>query len=126
MWSARGAIVGARSLAVAVQFGGLGGLLTACSSGSTGAPAKGGCTHEIAPSADDQTALQTLFIEAEAGSSICLAEGTYRFKTELSIAKNGIHLRGAGAGKTIFDFSQQDLGGNGMQLTGDDITLEGI
>ena len=41
-----------------------------------------GCDYALAPSDDDQTAVQTLFIEANAGSTICLAEGTYHFKKQ--------------------------------------------
>lgn len=97
----------------------------ACTS-STPQTATSDCTHQLAPGADDQTAVQTLFIDAAEGSTICLAAGTYHFKTELSITKSDITVRGAGADKTVFDFSGQDLGANGWQITGDRLTIEGL
>jgi parallel beta-helix repeat protein len=81
------------------------------------------CTTLLEPSADDQTVVQTALIEAAEGSTACFDAGTWHFSTEVSLSVDGVTLRGAGAAATIFDFSAQDVGGNGMAITGDGVTM---
>lgn len=83
----------------------------------------GGC---IAPSADDQTTVQTALIEAASGDTICLAAGTFSFHTELSLAVDGVTLQGAGSEQTILDFNEQDVGANGIVITSDDVILRDL
>jgi parallel beta-helix repeat protein len=84
-----------------------------------------GCDAYIAaPSDDDQAALQGALIDAADGSTVCIGEGTFHFNTEVTITKTGLTLRGAGADKTALDFAEQDLGANGILITGDDVVLE--
>ena len=83
------------------------------------------CAVTLAPSDDDQTNVQTAFIQAAAGSMICFADGTYRFTDELSLTVPGITLRGVGDA-VIFDFAEQQAGGNGLNVTGDDFTVENL
>ena len=40
----------------------------------------------VAPSSDDQTALQTALIEAKDGNVLCVLAGTYHFTSELCSA----------------------------------------
>jgi parallel beta-helix repeat protein len=78
----------------------------------------------VAPSADDQTAVQSALIMAKEGDVVCLKPGTYKFTTELDIAQKMLTLRGVGPDKTTLDFSGQTVGGNGMQITSDGVTVE--
>ncbi len=83
-----------------------------------------GCDAYIEPSDDDQVALQGALIDAEDGAVVCLGEGTFTFNTEVTITGTAITLRGAGPDTTSLDFSMQDLGANGILITGDDVILE--
>jgi parallel beta-helix repeat protein len=83
-----------------------------------------GCDYLVGPSDDAQDELQTQLIEAEENSTVCIDEGTYSFTTEISSSVNGLTIRGMGSDKTILDFSTQDVGGNGLHVTGDNVTLE--
>jgi parallel beta-helix repeat protein len=83
-----------------------------------------GCDHFAEPSDDDQTVVQTLLIEAGAGETVCLSAGTFRFTGEVSISVDGLTVQGAGFDETILDFSAQDLGANGVYVSGDGVTLE--
>ena len=100
--------------------------------GEGGAAAEGGsdvmlpdgCDYFVTHSDDVQDILQTQLIEAEENSTVCVDEGTYVFTTEISSSVNGLTLRGAGSDRTVFDFATQDLGGNGLHITGDNVVLE--
>lgn len=81
------------------------------------------CTTLLAPSGDDPTVVQTALIEAAAGDELCFDAGTWRFTTELSLSVDGVTLRGAGADATVWDFSAQDVGANGLAVTGDGVTM---
>ena len=71
-----------------------------------------------------ETLVQTTLIEAPDDSIVCLQEGAFAFRGELSIAHDGLTLRGAGKEATILDFGEQDLGGNGIQISSDRVTIE--
>ena len=84
------------------------------------------CTVHLAPSADDQTAVQTALIEASPGSVLCFDDGVYRFTDELSLTVPGVTLRGTGD-RAVWDFSGQSVGGsggNGLSVTADDFVIE--
>lgn len=83
-----------------------------------------GCDYFVTMSEDVQDVLQTQLIEAAENSTVCVDEGIYSFTTEISSSVDGLTLRGAGADKTIFDFANQDLGGNGLHITGNNLVLE--
>lgn len=101
-------------------------LAAACLLGCATADPDADCTIKLEPGSDDQTSVQTNFIDARPGSTICLGAGRFSFETELSISLADITVRGAGKGKTILDFSRQDLGSNGLALTGDRITIQDL
>ncbi len=85
-----------------------------------------GCDALVEPGDDDQTTLQGALLDAPDGSTVCLAAGTYRMTTELSISGDGVTLRGASRDTTILDFSTQDLGSNGVKISGDDVTITAL
>jgi parallel beta-helix repeat protein len=81
-------------------------------------------TVTFAPGPDIQTVVQEAFILSEPGTVFVFAEGTYSFTMQLSIDLDEVTVRGAGMDKTIFDFSTQDMGSEGIFVTGDGVTLE--
>lgn len=81
------------------------------------------CTTLLAPGADDQTTVQTALIEAADGDILCLDAGTWSFTTELSLSVDNVTIRGAG-GATVLDFTAQDVGGNGLTITGNGVTMK--
>ncbi len=83
-----------------------------------------GCDAYAEPSDDDNETVQTLLIEAMPDSTVCLGEGTFRFQTELSLSVDNVTIKGAGASSTILDFSAQDVGANGVLISGDGTTME--
>ena len=85
-----------------------------------------GCQAYVEPGPDSHERLQTHLIEAAEGDVVCLAAGTFNFKTELSISVDAITLKGAGREETILDFKDQDLGANGIHVTSDGVTVEGF
>lgn len=107
--------------AAATEGGSSGGATEPTGGATTGVPA--GCDAYVTPSADDQAALQGALIEAAEGATVCMAEGTYMLNSEVSISANKLTLKGAGRDKTILDFSAQDLGANGIKVSGDGVTM---
>ena len=87
------------------------------------------CAQSIMPSgeADDQAALRVALIsDAVAGDVVCLGPGEFSFFSELAVATSGVTLRGAGMDDTILDFSMQDVGANGVLITGDSVTMRDL
>jgi parallel beta-helix repeat protein len=80
----------------------------------------------IAPGADVEAAIQTAFIEAQAGDTVCLEAGTFTILGELDLDADGVTVRGAGPDATILDYTDQDTGAQGMLIRGDDVTVEGL
>lgn len=105
---------------------------TGCDGGGDGTGGSGGgtttapsdCAKTVSPGDDDQATVQAALIEANDGDVICFAEGTFKFKTELSLTVKNVTLRGAGQDKTTWDFSAQDLGANGLLIKSDGVTVE--
>jgi parallel beta-helix repeat protein len=85
-----------------------------------------GCDAHVEPSDNDGEMVQTALIEAEEGTTVCLAEGTFTFQTEISLSVNGVTIRGAGIDQTILDFTNQDVGGNGVLISSNGTTVEDL
>lgn len=96
------------------------------SGGTTGAEIPADCDAYVTPGDDDQTALQGALLDAADGDTVCLAAGTFALNGEVSISANALTLKGAGRDATILDFSAQDLGANGVKITGDGVTVTGF
>ncbi len=72
----------------------------------------------ISPSGDDQTTLQTALIEAIDGDVVELGSGTFRLTDVLEVSgKTDVTIRGQGMDATTLDFSGQEVGGAGLDLT---------
>jgi parallel beta-helix repeat protein len=95
------------------------------SSDDVDVPLPEGCDRTLFPAeGDDTTALQTAFIEVGEGETLCLAPGRYEVSSELSLAVNNVTLRGSGMDYSVLDFTGQTVGGNGVKITSDGVTLE--
>lgn len=76
-----------------------------------------GCDHFVEPSGDDQSAIQTAFVEARDGETVCLAAGTFTLTDPVSVSGlSDFTLRGDGRDSTILDFSGQETGGDAVLM----------
>ncbi|MBZ5714719.1 parallel beta-helix domain-containing protein [Nannocystis pusilla] len=91
---------------------------------TTGEEMPADCDAFVSPSDDDVAALQGALLDAADGDIVCMAEGLFELNTEISISANNLTLRGAGREQTILDFSTQDLGANGIKISGDGVTVQ--
>jgi parallel beta-helix repeat protein len=80
-------------------------------------------TIDVAAGADAQTRLQEALILAEPGDVIALGEGRFTLTDGLSLAVDRVTVRGAGANRTILDFTGQLGAGEGLLVTSDDVVL---
>jgi parallel beta-helix repeat protein len=83
-------------------------------------------TVRVKPGPDAGTRLQTALIEAKPGDKVQLAAGVYRLTTGLSLDVNGVTVEGAGAGRTILDFSAQEGAGEGLLITSSNVWVTGL
>jgi parallel beta-helix repeat protein len=109
--------------------GGLLLLLAACQQPATEpATPAGPKVTVIEPGADLQERAQTALLTAQPGDTIEFAEGTFELAGTLSLDVDDVTVRGRGIDKTILDFSGQEAGtgGEGMTVTSDGFTIEGL
>jgi len=83
-----------------------------------------GCDLLVEPGEGARAALQTAFIEVATGGTVCLSAGTFELDTEVTLAASGVTVQGATEATTVLDFATQDVGANGLQVTGDGVTLQ--
>ena len=67
--------------------------------------------------------LQGALIEANPGETIVMPEGVFNFTDGLSLDVDGVHLKGAGEGKTVLNFAGQTGSGEGLLVTSDNVIL---
>ncbi len=91
--------------------------LAAC--GKKEAPATG-----ATPPASYQDELMTMLLDAKPGDVIELPEGKFSFDRSLSLAVDGVTLRGKGLDKTVLSFKDQVAGAEGLIVTANDFTAE--
>lgn len=80
----------------------------------------------IQPGPDAETEAQEALILAEPGQVVAFAAGTFAFQSGLSLTVDRVTIRGAGAGKTVLDFTQQDAGSEGLLVTSHGVLVEGL
>ena len=78
---------------------------------------------ELAAGEDLPARLQAALIEAKTGETIMMPEGTYALSDGLSLDVDGVHLKGAGQGKTVLNFAGQTGAGEGLLVTSDNVIL---
>ncbi|MEN7341436.1 MAG: parallel beta-helix domain-containing protein [Pseudomonadota bacterium] len=90
--------------------------LTGCSSDED--------TSTAAVDTSYQETLQLQLLDATPGSVINIPEGVFLFDRSLSLAVDGVTIRGAGMDKTILSFKGQVAGAEGLLVTANDFTIE--
>ncbi len=83
------------------------------------APAAG-----VAATSDYQETLMAALLDAKPGDVIELPEGTFSFDRSLSLAVDGVTIRGKGMEKTVLSFKGQVAGAEGLLVTASDFTAE--
>jgi len=100
------------------------GVLIAALSGCNSAPATDAQGFVIDPGFEKK--LQAQLLDAKPGDVIAIPAGKYALSRSLSLAVDGVTVRGAGMDKTILSFARQVSGAEGMLVTGNDFTLEDL
>ncbi|MFN0024903.1 MAG: parallel beta-helix domain-containing protein [Parvularculaceae bacterium] len=95
--------------------------LTLASCGKQEAPAAPGVA---AGPADYPAQLMAQLLDAKPGDVIELPEGKFSFDRSLSLAVDGVTIRGKGLDKTILSFKDQVAGAEGLLVTANDFTAE--
>jgi len=75
------------------------------------------CTTTVAPRGSAEastTALEEAFITSDEGAVICMTDGEYMVKRELTLTKNDIEIRGQSRADTVLNFEVQEDGANGI------------
>jgi parallel beta-helix repeat protein len=80
-------------------------------------------TIEVAAGPEAQTRLQEALIAAQPGDIVQIGEGRFQLSDGLSLDAANVIVRGAGMEATVLDFSGQQGAGEGLLVTGDDVTL---
>ena len=83
-------------------------------------------TYVIAPSATVQFELQARLIEAVPGDTIQLEAGRYVLQRQLDVVADNITILGRGADQTVLTFKDQPTSGQGLEVTGNNFTLENL
>jgi parallel beta-helix repeat protein len=77
----------------------------------------------IVSAADGQAKLQEALIVAEPGDTVSLGAGRFSLTDGLSLDVANVTVKGAGADRTILDFSGQLGSGEGLLITADNVVL---
>lgn len=81
---------------------------------------------EIVADVDFQELFQTQLLDAKPGDVITVPEGVFSFNRGLSLAVDGVTIRGAGIDKSILSFKDQVAGAEGLLVTASDFVLEDL
>ncbi len=74
----------------------------------------------------DASNLQERLLDAQPGDVIEIPAGTHEFDRSLSLAVDGVTIRGAGMDDTVLSFAGQVTGAEGLLVTASDFTIEDI
>ncbi|MEC9071608.1 MAG: hypothetical protein VX938_04475, partial [Myxococcota bacterium] len=85
---------------------------------------EGACHHILAGDADGLQERTNLLVD---GETLVLAEGTWNLDNQVTIrGASGIRIVGQGMDLTTLSFADQAVQGNGVDVVGDDFTLENL
>jgi parallel beta-helix repeat protein len=73
-----------------------------------------------------QETLMTALLDAKPGDVIEIPEGKFSFDRSLSLAVDGVTIRGKGMDKSILSFRNQIAGAEGLLVTANDFTIEDL
>lgn len=85
-----------------------------------------GCDFFVEPGEMAQEQLITALVDVAPDQTVCLGAGEFSFTRQLTVTEDSVTIRGEGAEATILDFSEQQSGGNGILIEGDNNLVEGI
>jgi len=100
--------------------------LGACSESETASVSAGVANAAEAPDTNYESELQNQLIAAQPGDVIEIPAGRHTFRRGLSLAVDGVTIRGAGMDETILDFKGQLVGAEGLLVTGSDFVIEDL
>ncbi len=80
----------------------------------------------VAPGENAQERLQEALILVPEGGTVRLAPGRYELTAGLSLDVSGVTVEGAGMDRTILSFAHQEVGGEGLLITSNDVTLKDL
>ncbi len=104
---------------------GLAVLAALVTAGGAGA-APAGRVLLVAPGPHAGERAQEALIDAKPGDTVRFAAGTFAFTTGLSLDVPGVTVEGAGAGRTILDFSGQEGAGEGLMITSSRVLVRNL
>ena len=96
---------------------------------AAGALALAACGEKADEEAADfsyQETLQTRLLDARPGEVIEIPAGTFHFDRSLSLAVDGVTIRGQGMDKTVLSFKNQIAGAEGLLVTASDFVIEDL
>ena len=76
------------------------------------------------PAGTPEATIQKAFVTAKEGTTFRFAAGTFSFTNQLSLAANGVTVRGAGIDQTVLDFKGQTAGSEGLFVTGNGFSTD--
>lgn len=85
-----------------------------------------GCLLAACTPINEEERLRLAFETAEPGTVIEIGEGVISFSRSLTLASDGVTIKGAGMHKTILDFSEQIQGAEGILVNASDFTIEDL
>ncbi len=86
-----------------------------------------GCNFFVDVASDTaQDDLITALVDVEPEQVVCVSEGVFNLTRQLTMITDDVTLRGAGQDATIFDFTDQATGGQGILIEGDRNTIESL
>jgi parallel beta-helix repeat protein len=94
--------------------------------GSPASTAAGPRLVHIEPGPNVQEETQTALIKARPGDTIEFAAGAFDFTMGLSLAVDGVTIRGQGIDKTTLSFKKQNAGSEGLLVTRGNFVLEDL
>jgi len=83
-------------------------------------------TLRVAAGANAEDRLQSALIDAKPGDTVRIGAGRFAISGSLSLDTRGVHVRGAGPGRTILSFDGQTSGADGLLITGDGAVIEDL
>jgi parallel beta-helix repeat protein len=96
---------------------------------TTSSPSPGGATSKVitlSPGPNVQEETQKALIEAQPGTLIIFNEGTFEFTQGLTLACEGVSLRGRGMDSTTLSFKNQNAGSAGLTVTRGKFMIEDL
>ena len=83
-------------------------------------------TYKIEAGQEAEAAIAAAFTQARAGDTIRFRRGTFDISRPLSLATDGVTIRGDGADRTILSFADQVSGEASVSISGDRTTVRGL